>query len=213
MSTSTIIKSLVAAGRAEDYAAVAAIPGASVHAEVLRFADSLRQDGLARIEELSARDRTAFAKALAVYENTAGGLGSVTALERVLPLIQDEDHATLDWILSTTRSYWYYSNGARSYSELQEIKAAHAERRAQNEKREAERARFAKERKAEQASANLFNAIRRGDTKAVEALLHQGAAPQGVTPDGMPLVQYAEANNRTAIAQLLRQAQGDASAA
>ncbi len=173
----------------------------------------MRRGGLAPIEELSALERAAFVKALAVYENTVGGLGSVTALERVLPLIQDEDHAILDWILSTTRSYWYYSNGARSYAELQEIKAAHAERRAQNEKREAEIERFAKERKAKQASANLFNAIRRGDTKAVEALLRQGAVPQGVAPDGIPLVRYAEENNRTAIAQLLRQAQGDTSAA
>ncbi len=213
MSPAAIIESLVTAGRAEDYAAVAAIAGAGVHAEVLRFSDSLRRGGLAPIEELSALERAAFVKALAVYENTVGGLGSVTALERVLPLIQDEDHAILDWILSTTRSYWYYSNGARSYAELQEIKAAHAERRAQNEKREAEIERFAKERKAKQASANLFNAIRRGDTKAVEALLRQGAVPQGVAPDGIPLVRYAEENNRTAIAQLLRQAQGDTSAA
>lgn len=212
MSTDAIIESLVTAGRAEDYASVAAIPGASVHSEVLRFSDSLRRGGLAPIEELSALDRIAFTKALAVYENTVGGLGSVTALERVLPLIQDEDHAILDWILSTTRSYWYYSKGARSYAELQEINAAHAVRRAQNEKREAERERFAKERKAEQASANLFNAIRRGDIKAVEALLRQGAAPQGGTPDGIPLVRYAEENNRTAIVQLLHQAQGGASA-
>lgn len=212
MSPAAIIESLVTAGRADDYATVTAIPGAGVHAEVLRFSDSLRRGGLAPIEELSAIDRTAFVKALAVYENTVGGLGSVTALERVLTLIHDEDHAILDWILSTTRSYWYYSNGARSYAELQEIKAAQAGRRAQNETREAERERFAKERKAEQASANLFNAIRRGDTKAVEALLSKGAAPQGVTPDGIPLVRYAQQNNRTAIAQLLLQAQGNASA-
>jgi hypothetical protein len=136
----------------------------------------------------------------------------VTALERVLPLIRDENHAILDWILSRTKSYWYYSSGARSYAELREIEAAQAERRAQNKKRETERERFAKERKAVQASANMFNAIRRGDAKAVEALLRQGATPQGVTPDGIPLVRYAEQNNRTAIAQLLRQAQGDATA-
>ena len=213
MFPAAIIESLVTAGRAENYAAVAAIPGASAHAEVLRFSDSLRRGGLAPIEELSAPDRAAFVKALAVYENTVGGLGSVTALERVLPLIQDEDHAILDWILSTTRSYWYYSNGARSYAELQEIKAVHAERRVLNEKREAERERFAKERKAKQASANLFNAIRRGDTKAVEALLRQGAAPQGATPDGTPLLQLAEENNLTAIAQLLRHAKDSGSAA
>lgn len=209
MSSAALIELLLALGRAEDYSAIGDVPGAGVHAEVLRFSDSLRRDNLPQIEVLSGSDRVAFAKALAVYENTVGGLGSVTALERVLPLVHDHDHALLDWILSKTRSYWYYSHGAQSYTELQAMRAAHAKRRAENEAREAAREREAKARKAEQASAKLFNAVRRGDAKAVQALLRQGANPNGVTPGGTPLLKYAEDNGRNAVAELLHQWSGE----
>ena len=139
MSPTTLLEILVTAGRVEDYAAVIDLPGAGVHAQVLRFSNSLRRDCLVSITKLSSLDRKAFAKALAIYENTVGGLGSVTALERVLPLVSDEDHAVLDWILSNTRSYWYYAHGAKSFAELESIKADNAARRARNELREAER--------------------------------------------------------------------------
>ena len=213
MSPPAIVQALINCGRDEDYSAVAAIPGAGVHALVLRFSDTLRHSGLEQIESLSASDRVAFVKALAVFEHTVGGLGSVTALERVLPLIPDDDHAILDWILSTTRSYWYYSNGASSYTELVASRAAHAKRRAGNEAREAEREREAKARKAERASVNLFNAVRRGDLKAVQALLQTGASPNACTPEGVPLVKYAEERGRSEAAELLRHWQSSASAA
>jgi hypothetical protein len=213
MSAAALFESLLAVGRAEDFEAVAALPGAGVHAQVLRFSESLRRTGLEAVEKLAPSDRIAFAKALAVYENSVRGLGSVTALQLVLPLIRDTDHALLDWILSNTTSYWYYAHGAKSLAELQAINAAHAARSAQNQRREAERERIAKARKAEKASQNLFNAVRRGDLKAVQGLLHQGASAQSVTPDGVPLVQYAESLNRAEIAALLRQAQSGPSAA
>jgi len=213
MTPASLIESLILAGRSGDLAVIQSLPGAGVHEQVLAFSESIR-DGV--IVELASRPETdlmAFAKALAGYEHTVGGLGSVTALQRVLPLIADKDHQVLNWILAHTRSYWYYAHGARSFAELQAINAAHATRRGQNEQREAERERLAKARKAEKASQNLFNAVRRGDLKAVQGLLHQGASAQGVTPDGVPLVQYAETLNRADIAALLRQAQGGRSAA
>jgi hypothetical protein len=213
MSAATIFQALINCGRREDYSAVAAIPGAGIHAQVLDFSDTLRRSGLDQVKALSGDDRVAFVKALATYEHTVGGLGSVTALERVLPLVPDDDHAVLDWILSKTQSYWYYANSASSYAELQASRAAHARRRAQNEAREAEREQEAKVRRAERASANLFNAVRRGDLKALEALLHKGASPNAVTPDGVPLVRYAKENGRNEAAEILLRWQGGASAA
>ena len=204
MSPAAIVQALVTYGRDENYSAIASIPGAGVHAQVLRFSDSLRRSGLDQIEALSPSDRVAFVKALAVFEHAVGGLGSVTTLERVLPLVADEDHAVLNWILSKTRSYWCYSNGATSYAELQVSRSEHARRREVNEAREAEREREAKARKAEKASANLFNAVRRGDLKAGQALLQKGASPKGSTPDGVPLMKYAEENGRSAVVELLR---------
>ena len=112
-------------------------------------------------------ERVAFVKALAVYEDTVGGLGSTTGLKQVFPLVPDGDYAVMDWILATTRSYDWYSSERSS-----------AERRAWNEEREAESVRVSKRRKSEKASTLLFPAVRRGDTKAVESLLRRGADPR-----------------------------------
>lgn len=87
------------------------------------------------------------------------------------------------------------------------------EARKESEAREVEREREAKARKAEQASANLFNAVRRGDVNAVKALLEKGASPSSCTPDGVPLVKYAEESGRNAVVEVLRNWPSGASAA
>jgi len=206
MPFTKVFECLVRIGQYGNYPAITDVPGAGNPECVIRFSNSLLGTFLADIARLSPSDRAAFVKAVAAYEDTVGGLGSVTALQRLLPLIQDDDHAILDWILSNTKSYRYYSYDARSYAELSGIKQAHAARRALNEQREREREAIAKSFRAKKASANLFNAIRRGDTKAVEALLRQGANPDGVSPDGASLIQYAERCGMSDIAALLRSA-------
>jgi hypothetical protein len=201
MTADHLLESLIAASPASQYAAVLTIPGAGIHAQVLRFSSSLRGSLLDRIASLSETERASFVKALAVFENTVGGLGSVTALHRVLPLVKDDNQALIDWVLSNTKSYWYYSHGAKSFAELQEILALRSYRRAENEQLEHERKAAAKIRKAHCATEKLYNAVRRGDAKAVEALLSQGASPGATTPEGVPLAQYAEAGNRADIAE------------
>jgi hypothetical protein len=208
MSSVMLIEQLVAIGLSGDLSAAEALPGAGNHAQVLRFSSSLRGNGLAVLEAMPQENLRAFVKALAVYEGTVNGLGSVTALHQILPLVQDEDHSLLDWILTSTESYWYYSHGARSFADLERLKAARAPRRAENERAERDREQVAKSRRAERATERLFNAVRRGDEKAVQALLHQGAAATAATPNGIPLVQYAEDLGRKKIADALRQAQG-----
>lgn len=203
MSCEATFEALLDLGRAADYSRIEAVPGAGAHQMVVRFASEVRDSIRLQIGSLSNSDRVAFAKALAVYEDSVGGLGSVTTLQHILPLISDDNGELMDWILSRTRSCRHYSYGAQSNVELQAARAAHARRRIENEAREAERRRAAKARKAEQASAKLFNAVRRGDSKAVEALLRQGANPNGVTPDGIPLVKLAERSGQHVIAQLL----------
>jgi hypothetical protein len=198
-----LIKSLVAAGRNEDFGSVTMLPGAGVHSEVLAFSDQIRGLAVDEIGQFSVYDRVAFVKALAAYENSVGGLGSVTALQRVLPFVPDEDHQVFDWILGNTRSYWYYANGAKSFEDLIAIRRAQAVRSAENERKEQERAEESKARRAERATQNLFNAVRRGDTQAVRALLDSGASPHARTPDGTPVAEYASNTGRIEIAQLL----------
>lgn len=209
MPDDIIFEALVDCGRRQDFVGVTAIPGAGEHVQIMRFSDSLNRRGLQQVKVLPVVDRIAFVKALAVYEHTVGGLGSVTALRRVLSLIPEESqHTVLDWILSTMRSYWYYGNGASSYAELLASQEARARHRQENLAREVEREREAKARKAQRASDNLFNAIRRGDLKALEALLNKGANPQAFTPEGVTVLQFAKETGRHEAAELLSRWQG-----
>lgn len=206
MPATALVGQLLAAGLAEDFAAVAALPGAGNHAQVLRFASSLRGEGRNAIDAMSGAERSAFIKALAVYEDTVRGLGSVTALCQLLPLTPGEDEATIDWVLSRTRSYDYYANGARSLAEVLEAKEARAAGRAAAVRMEAEREQAAKEKRAARATTLLYNAVRRGDLKAVQGLIAQGASADTRTPDREDLVAYAERNGRAEIAAVLREA-------
>lgn len=204
MPALALVDQLVAAGLADDFAAVASLPGAGNHVQVLRFASSLRGDDLkAVVEGMTDAQRIAFIKALAVYENTVNGLGSVTPLCRLIPLEPGDDEATINWVLSHTRSYDYYANGARSLAEVLAAKAARAAGRAANVRLEAERERVAKDKRAARASALLYNAVRRGDLKAVQGLLAQGASADARTPEGEDLAGYAERHGRSEIAAVL----------
>jgi hypothetical protein len=60
-----------------------------------------------------------------------------------------------------------------------------------------------KKRIAESATGNLFNAVRRGDLKAVAALLKAGAAPSVCCPDGTTMIDFARGKGHLLIAALL----------
>jgi hypothetical protein len=208
VTINSLIESLLAASRSGDFESIASLPGAGVHRLVIAFSSQLREETLASIASMPVNDRTAFAKAVAAYENTVGGIGSPTALVRVLPLLPDDGREALDWILVHTESYSYYSYGARSFEELQRLSSdrasARSARQAENARNERERAEEARAGRAERATANLFNAVRRGDSKALVALLNDGASADAVTPDGAPLVDYAISIGRADLAELLR---------
>lgn len=204
MDAEQVFQSLLAIGRTGRFAEVSSLSGAGVHEQVLHFADDLRGSRIESLRQLSAEDRVGFIKAVAVYENSVGGIGSVTALQRLLPLVEDEDHALLDWVLSKTRSYWWYAKGATSFAELAEIRRAHADRRVANETRELERELAARALRAKRATEKLFNAVRRGDINAVKALLRYGASPETSAPDGSSLWQYAVDHGHPEIAAILK---------
>lgn len=206
MPATALVGQLLAAGLAEDFASVASLPGAGNHARVLRFASSLRGEARSAIDAMTKAERAAFVQALAVYEETVSGLGSVTALCQLLPLSSGQDEATIDWILAHTRSYDYYANGARSLADVLEAKAARVEGRAAAARLETERERAAKEKRAARATTLLYNAVRRGDLRAVQGLIAQGASADARTPAGEEVAGYAERNGRTEIATVFREA-------
>lgn len=206
MTTEELFELLLSVPPDNKFAGARAIPGAGDHQQVIRNTQGLRGDMLERVRSLALKEQAVFVKALAVYEDTVGGIGSVTALSRVLPVISDPDHAFIDWVLQNTCSYSYYANRAKSYAEWRADRAQQAWQRRVREENERRRAAESRARKAEQATSNLANAIRRGDQKAVRALLEKGAAPEGPAPDGGTFAEYAEACGRPDIAEQLRSA-------
>ena len=179
------------------------IPGAFVYRSVVSHSAQLR-DRLSWVETLSDQDQSSFIKSLALYEQTIGGIGSATLLDLTLRAVRDPDHKLFDWVLINTSSYNYFARGAKSYEELRQRQEASRARAERNLEREAQRTGEARARRARKASSNLINAIRRGDIKAVEALLRQGASLDTANSDGLPAADYAEEIGHRQIALLLR---------
>jgi hypothetical protein len=185
-----------------DPSAVNLLPGAFNHGGVVKHSSELRSL-LAEISALPPESQELLVRSLALYEQTVGGIGSPTALLHVLDAITDPEHKIFDWVVANTVSYAYYTRGATSFAEMQQINRRHLERSAANLVKEQQRAADAATRRASRASSNLFKAIRRGDVKAVEALLTHGADPQTTDADGLTAAAYADQLGMTAIAELL----------
>lgn len=84
--------------------------------------------------------------------------------------------------------------------------AQRAAKRAETERRNHDAAAPARAQRAERATRNLYNAVRRGDIKAVVALLGMGANPSTLAPTGESLIDYARATGRENIALQLEAA-------
>jgi hypothetical protein len=149
------------------------------------------------IKSLIHEDRSKLGKAIAVYEDAFGhGGGSVTILRYIFSEQDPKDHETLDWITHNTSAYDYFSHGL-SISTRNRLK----ERKGMEE---GETKSQHKKRIAEKATLNLFGSVKRGDIKAVTALLDKGADPNAITPDGVSLVKLATSLGHTDITTLLK---------
>ena len=130
MLSPDIFTRLLDLGRRSAFDEIEILPGAGVHNKVLWLADGGLQRLMQFFDTVARSDRPGFIKPVAVYENTVGGLGSVTTLQKLMPLVEDKDGDLLDWIVRNTQSYWYYSNKASSLDEMNEIRREHERRRA-----------------------------------------------------------------------------------
>lgn len=178
MKPQDFFDALVAAGGIPEK--VERLPGAFSSWKIGKNTFGLR-DILIQIASLPKEEQSSFIKSLALYKQTVGGCGSPTLLRPALQIVDDPKHELLDWVLTNTISYKYYSR-AKNFAEFQQNeeagRAAVEARRAAalvNILLEAKRVAEAKVRRTEKASGNLINAIRRGDIKAVAALLRQCA--------------------------------------
>ncbi len=216
MDIEAIINALLEAGRAGDPYTAATLPGAGVHSQVVQVVSSFRRAAVVdKIAALPVADRTSFAKALAVYEDSVGGMGSVTALQYVMRQFSDsveQGYETFFWISENTRSLWYYSGRAVDFMEPEVAAARRTQALAEKERRNYELAAPARARQAARATGNLYNAVRRGDLKAVQALLATGADPSICTPTGEPLINFAQTAGSEEIAKQLAAACGSRNA-
>ena len=117
--------------------------------------------------------------------------------------------ALADWVIANRRNEYEPFGSAiplavRSRDESEEWKRAQTERRAANRADETRRQEQDAARRAERATRLLLNAVRRGDTKAVIALLDRGADPRRAAPAGETLLNVAEENGRSDLAGFLR---------
>jgi hypothetical protein len=209
MNIESTLRRLLEIGRSERFSEIAGIPGLQDHSSVLQLAGVYHDDIVSFTKVLSSDDRVAFVKAVAMVEHSVGGLGSVTNLERLFPLADDPERTVLDWVLRNTKSYSYYSHDARSVEELELTRKRIAERRAARVQKERTRQAEDKTRIAAEATKTLYNAVRRGDLKAVRALMKQGADATSCGPDGSSLIVVALSKGFDAIAAELRHSNDD----
>lgn len=206
-STYALLQNLLVCGLRADYEAIRVLPGAGVHREVVHLADGGRNAAREFFDALSVDEQVAMMKAVAVYEDTVGGVGSVTLLERfasldtISPL--DPRRIAYEWILSNTSSYGYCANGRKSLESYERMKDEQFRIAENNRRRDALRQAEDQKRVAARATGNLYGAVRRGDLKAVLALIERGADRRFLCPDGSPLSVFARLIGRLNIAMVL----------
>ena len=201
-----ILRDLAKAGSAQDYPNVEVTTALQPHMCVVQFLDHERNSLISTAAQFTQLELISIIKAIAVLEHLVGGRGSVTHLKRLLDLVQDPDRELLDWILRNTKSYWYYSHDAKSVKEYDLICQEIASRTAKRISADDERKSQDKIRVAVANTDKLFNAVRRGDFKAVEALILGGANPQTLTPNGESLINFAETRANAQVIAILKAA-------
>jgi hypothetical protein len=199
------LKDMVHIGRTDAFQELKTYPGIGNPDFVVRLADTQRKRVLAFASSLDSNDLVAFVKSITLVEDSIGGLGSVTNIPYLLSLVQGTERTLLDWILRN-HSRYYYSKGARTINQYDQICRVQAQHRRIQAEADERRHKEAMARIAEKATRSLFNAVRRGDLGAVLALLKKGAEPNTRAPDGRSMLEVAISSGRESIANALREA-------
>ena len=207
-----VLRDLARAGTAPNHPDVEGMPSLRPYMSVIQFLDHQRSYLIPIAEQFSQQELISIIKAVAVLEHLVGGRGSVTHLKRLLAVVPDPNRELLDWILKNTKSYWYYSHNTKSVEEYDAACKAIAHRTAERIGTDDERKKQDKMRIAEANTVKLFNAIRRGDSKAVEALILSGANPYSTTPSGEALIEFAETRSNAQVIAILKSAMAAKSA-
>jgi hypothetical protein len=215
-----VVKRLLTVGKLEDYASLPSLFSQSEQSAHPRLADS-HESWLSVINSLAVEDIIALIKSLTIAEQVfpRWSAGSVSPVIRLFWRLYDLNPQRGDdiagWIVSNTKNPYapfgsMFNGGATTVAEFKRYKAESYRRAQENMEAEEERQRVAQEdkraREAEVATQNLFNAVRRKDEKAVEALLSKGAKVECAAKGGMSVLDLADAQGNQRIIELLKNA-------
>lgn len=163
--------------------------------------------------ELDDQDLVLLMKGLVLYSRASGQSGG--SVSPVIALYReymtrgpsDEPDVTAWIVANRVNNYEPFGTimhgGARTQAEFHAHGAHRARERARGFAADAERQREAARRKGDEATDLLPNAVRRGDLKAVQALVLRGADWRRPLPDGRSLIEFAQEDGRVAVAEYL----------
>lgn len=164
-------------------------------------------------QRLNQDNLEALIKTLTIAESSLDGWqgGSVSAViwlfNKYSPSDPEKKDKLADWILRHTTNYYVpFSNyGAKSLDEYYRLRAEFMNKKRETQIKEEERHQGAVRRRAVSATQNIFASIRRGDIKAVKALIQTGADLTAVNSEGLTPLQWAEKCGKSEIMNILRQ--------
>jgi hypothetical protein len=193
-----LIEHLISIGRSEEFGRLDRI-AADFPTEYRGGFMRLRPDPWIQVANgLDEESLTCLIKSLTVLEKLpdfkAGSVSPVIWLFRCLPH-PDHQAELVDWVMSHTENpyvpFGRSNHGAKCLTDYQQSSTQIEDHRRATQKAEIDRQTSARKRKAEQASGNLFAALRRKDEKAIRALLARGADPASKNEAGQSIRPFA----------------------
>ena len=94
--------------------------------------------------------------------------------------------------------------GAKSLAEYHRLKEVASERAKARREAEVHRQESARQRKAQEATHALIGAVKRGDVKAVKALIAKGADINAIDSAGVSISEHAHMKGNQEILELLK---------
>jgi hypothetical protein len=170
-------------------------------------------------DSLNTEDLVALIKCLTIAERVfedwkAGSVSPVIWLFRSLTSLNPNfAEIVADWVLANTdNNYLPFGTtnlGAKSLVEHARLKQSASERAQARYEAEVQRQESARQRKAQEATHALIGAIKRGDIKAVKALIAKGANANVKDSEGVSIREHARIKGNPEILELLTSPSAD----
>jgi hypothetical protein len=164
-------------------------------------------------ESLNIEDLVALIKCLTIAEQVfeGWGAGSVSPVIWLFRKLESLDpnlaEIVADWVLANTENYYLpfgtMNLGASSLNEHHHFKKLNIERVKRSYEAEKQRQETARQRKAQEATLALIGAVKRGDVKAVKALIVKGADTNVKDSEGLSVIEHAHIKGNSEIIEIL----------